>query len=65
MKNTLLQAHSNPLQVEETGPIHGESKEIEHEIECLRCHDMMTFSSSDSDRLSYFCEECSFLLYLS
>jgi hypothetical protein len=32
---------------------------IEHEIECPRCHDIMTLGS-EFDRLGYYCEECSF-----
>jgi hypothetical protein len=35
--------------------------EIEHEIECPRCHDIMTLSSK-FDKL-HFCDECSFSLY--
>jgi late competence protein required for DNA uptake (superfamily II DNA/RNA helicase) len=35
--------------------------EIEHEIECPRCHDIMTLSS-EFNRLGYFCDECSFSL---
>ena len=35
---------------------------VEHEIECPRCHDIMTFQS-EFDRLGYVCEECDFLLY--
>ena len=37
---------------------------VEHEIECPRCHDIMTLYS-DFDRISYLCEECDFLLYLN
>jgi hypothetical protein len=37
---------------------------IEQEIECPRCHDVMTLHS-EFDRLGYFCEECSFSLHLS
>jgi C4-type Zn-finger protein len=36
---------------------------IEQEIECPRCHDVMTLHS-EFDRLGYFCEECDFSLYL-
>jgi len=35
-----------------------------HEIECPRCHDIMTLHS-EFDRLSYICEECDFLLYFN
>jgi Zn finger protein HypA/HybF involved in hydrogenase expression len=37
---------------------------IEQEIECPRCHDIMTLCS-EFDRLEYYCEECSFSLHLS
>jgi hypothetical protein len=37
---------------------------IEQEIECPRCHDVMTLHS-EFDRLGYLCEECDFLLHLS
>ena len=37
---------------------------IAQEIECPRCHDVMTLCS-EFDRLGYFCEECSFSLHLS
>ena len=40
------------------------SLEIEHDIECPRCHDMMTLCS-DFDRLCYLCEECDFHLNLN
>ena len=41
-----------------------ENVPIEQEIECPRCYDVMTLHS-EFDRLGYFCEECSFSLYLS
>jgi hypothetical protein len=34
---------------------------IDQEIECPRCHDIMTLYS-DFDKLCYLCEECTFLL---
>ena len=37
---------------------------IEQEIECSRCHDVMTLHS-EFDRLGYPCEECDFSLHLS
>ena len=40
-----------------------EEKDLEQEIECPRCHDVMTLSS-EFDRLGYYCEECSFSLHL-
>jgi hypothetical protein len=32
-------------------------KNMQHEIECPRCYDIMTLSS-DFDKLLYFCQEC-------
>ena len=65
-KKTLLQMESDQLQVQETEGINTNTKqdEIDHETECPRCHDIMILSS-EFDRLGYFCEECSFLLYLA
>jgi hypothetical protein len=39
------------------------TKEIEQEIECPRCHDIMALSS-EFDKLLYFCQECSFSLVI-
>ena len=39
------------------------TKDIEQEIECPRCHDVMTLSS-EFDKLLYFCQECSFSLVM-
>jgi hypothetical protein len=50
-----VELDSQALEEEQT------TTEIEHEIECPRCHDVMTLSS-DFDRLLYFCQECSFSL---
>ena len=36
---------------------------IEQEIECPRCHDVMTLHS-EFDSLGYLCEECDFSLHL-
>ena len=57
---------SDQLQVKESEGINTNAKqdEIDHETECPRCHDIMILSS-EFDRLGYFCEECSFLLYLA
>jgi hypothetical protein len=38
-------------------------KNIEQEIECPRCNDIMTLSS-DFDKLGYSCQECDLLLVL-
>jgi hypothetical protein len=37
---------------------------IEQEIECPRCHGIMTLQS-EFDFLGYFCEECDFVLRLT
>jgi Zn finger protein HypA/HybF involved in hydrogenase expression len=54
-KELLLQQRNqvNPLQTEKELTI----PDIEQEIECRRCNDIMALSS-DFDRLYYFCEEC-------
>jgi hypothetical protein len=49
------------LQDEEKGD--DRLKNIEQEIECPRCYDVMTLSS-DFDRLGYTCQECDLLLVL-
>jgi hypothetical protein len=38
-------------------------KSMEQEIECPRCYDVMTLSSS-FDRLGYICQECDLLLVM-
>jgi acetyl-CoA carboxylase beta subunit len=38
-------------------------KNTEQEIECPRCHDVMTLSS-DFDKLLYVCQECDLLLIM-
>jgi hypothetical protein len=39
------------------------TKDIEQEIECPRCYDVMTLSSN-FDSLGYVCQECDFLLVM-
>jgi hypothetical protein len=38
-------------------------KNIDQEIECPRCSDIMTLSS-DFDKLGYICQECDLLLVM-
>jgi hypothetical protein len=38
-------------------------KSLEQEIECPRCYDILTLSSS-FDRLGYICQECDLLLVM-
>ncbi|MGC1134220.1 MAG: hypothetical protein WA941_15445 [Nitrososphaeraceae archaeon] len=35
--------------------------ELDHEIECPRCNNIMELSST-FDALAYFCEDCTFIL---
>jgi hypothetical protein len=39
------------------------AKDMEQEIECPRCSDIMTLSS-EFDRLGYVCQECDLLLIM-
>jgi hypothetical protein len=39
------------------------TKDLEQEIECPRCYDVMTLSSN-FDSLGYVCQECDFLLVM-
>jgi hypothetical protein len=67
-KKAMLQTQADPVQAEEETKeieMQTELKEIGHEIECPRCHDIMTLSSSEFDKLCYFYEECCFSLYLN
>jgi hypothetical protein len=41
----------------------GIMKNMQQEIECPRCYDIMTFSS-DFDKLLYFCQECDLSLVM-
>jgi hypothetical protein len=56
----------NSVRLERAGEAQLQKQEIrsdiEHEIECPRCYDIMTLLS-DFDSLYYSCEECGFILY--
>ena len=58
----------NPLQNENETEEDKEEKKIqdniEQEIECPRCYDIMALSS-DFDRLCYLCQECSLSLLIN
>jgi hypothetical protein len=56
MGKELVLQQQQPLQTERR-------QEIETEIECPRCYDIMTLSY-DFDRLYYFCEECNLSLLI-
>ena len=47
---------------ESKAPEEQQAPALEHEVECPRCHDVMTLCS-DFDSLYYFCEGCDFCLY--
>jgi hypothetical protein len=51
------------LDVQEVEEEDKTTKDIEQEIECPRCHDIMTLSS-DFDKLVYVCQECDLLLIM-
>ena len=65
------QANTNSqLEMNQVGGEGGEEEglvetlqELEHEIECPRCNEIMTLSA-DFDSLCYFCQECNFSLSL-
>ena len=63
---TRFEAETSFTYVETTGEgqLHEQEKytDIEHEIECPRCYDIMVLLS-DFDSLYYSCEECGFILY--
>jgi late competence protein required for DNA uptake (superfamily II DNA/RNA helicase) len=63
-----LQVDSNPLQYEkETEDNNREKKmlqDLEQEIECPRCYDIMSLSS-DFSGLCYFCQECNLSLLIN
>jgi hypothetical protein len=62
------QVDLNPLQYEkETEDNKGENKilqDLEQEIECPRCYDIMSLSSNFNG-LCYFCQECNLSLLLN
>ena len=65
----LIEVLKKPVQRSEYIPQTKEDKkndnlEVEQEIECPRCHDIMTLSSQ-FDSLCYHCEECDFPLYMN
>ncbi|HET7391167.1 MAG TPA: hypothetical protein VFJ51_10120 [Nitrososphaeraceae archaeon] len=55
----------NSLQIEEQKHCQEQEKiliDMEREIECPRCYDIMTLRS-DFDSLYYSCDKCGFILY--
>jgi len=58
-----LQTSAADLHLQDEEKSDDRLKNIEQEIECPRCYDVMTLSS-DFDRLGYTCQECDLLLIL-
>jgi hypothetical protein len=59
----LHQADVDALQNEEAKE-HTPMKDIDAEIECPRCYDIMILSS-DFDKLCYLCHECNLSLFMN
>ena len=51
------------LDMQDVEEEHKTTKDIEQEIECPRCNDVMALSS-DFDRLLYLCQECGLSLVM-
>jgi hypothetical protein len=62
----LQQKQVNPLQNENDKDDSEEKiiKDVEQEIECPRCYDIMALSSN-FDRLCYLCQECNLSLLIN
>jgi hypothetical protein len=58
-----LQASAEDLGLQEDERNDDKVKDMEQEIECPRCAEMMTLSS-EFDRLGYVCQECDLLLVM-
>jgi hypothetical protein len=58
-----LQTPAEDLHLQEVEKNDDRVKDMEQEIECPRCADMMTLSS-EFDRLGYVCQECNLLLVM-
>ena len=58
-----LQTPAGDLHLQDEEKSDERLKNIEQEIECPRCNDIMTLSSN-FDRLGYVCQECDLLLVM-
>jgi len=63
MNIKLLSPEPDPSIEEEEDRNDTKAKDIEQEIECPRCYDVMTLSSN-FDSIGYDCHECDFLLVM-
>jgi hypothetical protein len=58
-----LQAPAEDLGLQEDERNDDKVKDMEQEMQCPRCADMMTLSS-EFDRLGYVCQDCDLLLVI-
>jgi hypothetical protein len=58
------QQQVNPVLYEKEEEVYRILKDIEQEIECPRCSDIMSLSSN-FDRICYFCQECNLSLLVN
>jgi transposase-like protein len=64
MNTKLLSPEPDPsIEEEEERNDTKAAKDLEQEIECPRCYDVMTLSSN-FDSIRYVCHECDFLLVM-
>ena len=64
MNTKLLSPEPDPsIEEEEERNDTKATKDLEQEIECPRCYDVMTLSSN-FDSIGYVCHECDFLLVM-
>jgi hypothetical protein len=64
MSGKLILQHQDQHRAEKEETTITLASEIDQEIECPRCYDIMVLSS-DFDKLCYCCEECNFSLKIS
>ena len=60
--STELESPKLELDLVDSEEENGLIENMEQEIECPRCYDIMTLSS-DFDELGYICQECELLAY--
>jgi hypothetical protein len=63
LMSTELESPKLELDLQDSEEEDGLIENMEQEIECPRCYDIMTLSS-DFDKLGYFCQECDLLLVM-
>ena len=63
LMSTELVSPKLELELQDIEEEDGVMKNMQQEIECPRCYDIMTLSS-DFDKLGYFCQECDLSLVM-